>query len=59
MLIGEEYRQGYYLFEFETILTVRNKKTNDFRSFRKIPYEELEEANRPDKACKKEANSLK
>ena len=59
MYFWEADRQGYYLFEFQTILAVRNQKKNDFRSFKKIPYEVEEEENRKDKAYMKQAKALR
>jgi hypothetical protein len=47
-LHGDEERQGYYLFEFETTLAVRNPITNDFRLFKKIPVETTEEIAKPE-----------
>ena len=46
MFFGETERQGYYLFEFETILAVKSKKSNHFCPFKQIPFEGLEKIGR-------------
>lgn len=36
---GGQESQGYFLFEFETIIGVRNSQTGDFRLMKKVPVE--------------------
>jgi hypothetical protein len=39
MIIGGQESQGYFLFEFETVIGFRNTETGDFRLMKKLPNE--------------------
>ncbi len=43
--VGGQESQGYFLFEFETVIGLRNTETGDFRLMKRIPDEASKDDN--------------